>query len=104
MGIYDQPAFIDHILQHTGAIKLAAYVGHSQGTTQMFIGSSLKPMYFESKIELFVALAPVVRMNNITDSSLVTMGKINPSYLQSIILLLHTYNLMPRTPVSGYYG
>jgi len=29
MGIYDQPANINYILEVTGAQKLAAYIGHS---------------------------------------------------------------------------
>jgi len=36
MGQYDQPAQIDYILSQTGETRLAAYVGHSQGTSQMF--------------------------------------------------------------------
>lgn len=85
MGLYDQPAFIDHILAHTGASRLAAYVGHSQGTTQMFIGASVKPEYFHERVALFVALAPVMRLSKITAASLVTMAKIDPSYLESVI-------------------
>jgi lysosomal acid lipase/cholesteryl ester hydrolase len=59
MGLYDVPAFIDFILAKTGQDKLT-YVGHSQGTTQMFIGTSLIPDYYASTVNLFVALAPVV--------------------------------------------
>ena len=33
MGLYDQPAQIDFILERTGVKKLAAYLGHSEGTT-----------------------------------------------------------------------
>jgi pimeloyl-ACP methyl ester carboxylesterase len=33
MGIYDLPAQIDHILNTTHKDKLAAYIGHSEGTT-----------------------------------------------------------------------
>lgn len=35
MGKYDVPANIDYIINETGFSKVA-YVGHSQGTTQMF--------------------------------------------------------------------
>lgn len=64
MGTFDQPAQIDYILNYTNSSKLAAYIGHSEGTTQMFIGASLKPDYFKEKIDLFVALAPVARMDH----------------------------------------
>jgi len=39
MGQYDLPAVIDHILDKTSQEKLA-YIGHSQGTTQMYYGLS----------------------------------------------------------------
>ena len=64
MGTYDIPAMIDFILKTTGKQKLAAYVGHSEGTTQFFIGSSLKADYYHSKVNLFVAIAPVVRLDH----------------------------------------
>ena len=66
MGIYDQPAFINYILNHTNQTKLAGYVGHSEGTTQFFAGQTLMPNYFKSRVEIFIALAPAVRMNNVT--------------------------------------
>jgi len=31
----------------------------------MFLGASLDPSYFESKVNLFVALGPVTSLNNI---------------------------------------
>jgi len=46
MGTIDVPTFIDHILNKTGLEKLT-YVGHSEGTTQMFIGTSMMPDYFK---------------------------------------------------------
>lgn len=68
MGLYDVPSAIDFILKTTDSKnkigKIAAYIGHSEGTTQFFIGSSLKPDYYKEKVNLFVALAPVVRLEN----------------------------------------
>lgn len=69
MGLHDLPAEIDYILNFTAGInplgnKLAAYIGHSQGTTQFFIGGSMRPTYFSEKVNLFVALAPVVRLDH----------------------------------------
>lgn len=58
MGLKDLPTFIDFILETTG-LENISYVGHSEGTTQMFLGASLNPEYFTEKINLFVALAPV---------------------------------------------
>lgn len=75
MGLYDIPAFIDFILNKTEGKnvigKLAAYVGHSEGTTQFFIGSSLMPDYYYEKVNLFVALAPVVKLDNTPNKLLI---------------------------------
>lgn len=64
MGEIDLPTIIDHITEVTGQQKIS-YVGHSEGTTQMFLGASLKPDYFAEKINLFLALAPVASTANI---------------------------------------
>ena len=39
MGKFDQPAQINFVRDYTGVEKLT-YVGHSQGTTQMFYAIS----------------------------------------------------------------
>lgn len=62
MGVYDAPAMIDYILAHTGEEKLF-YIGFSQGTTQFWVMTSLKPEYNE-KIKLMSALAPVAYMGH----------------------------------------
>ena len=67
MGERDLPAFIDFILETTG-FKQLSYVGHSEGTTQMFLGASLQPEYFKEKINLFVALAPVANTAHTTST------------------------------------
>lgn len=45
LGRQDVPTFIDYILDTTGRQTLS-YVGHSQGTTQFFLGASLLPEYY----------------------------------------------------------
>lgn len=59
MGTIDVPTFIDFITEKTGLEKIS-YVGHSEGTTQMFMGLALMPEYFKSKVNVFVAMAPPV--------------------------------------------
>jgi len=76
MGTKDVPAFIDFILKETNETnsmegKLAAYIGHSEGTSQMFIGASMLPDYFKAKVNLFVALAPIVRLDHSTNKAMV---------------------------------
>ena len=74
MGLKDLPTFIDHILATTGQEKLT-YIGHSQGTTQMFLAASLNPEYFNSKVNLFVALGPVTSLVNIEVPALRALSK-----------------------------
>lgn len=48
MGIYDVPAEIEYIQKVKGNNKkIAAYIGHSEGTTQFFIGASMLPDYYD---------------------------------------------------------
>lgn len=63
MGTYDLPAVIDMIQTQTDGQKVA-YIGHSQGTTQMFSGLSENSAYFEDKVPLFVALGPVSQISH----------------------------------------
>lgn len=41
-----------------------SYIGHSQGTSQMFALLSSKP-HFSQVINLFIAMAPIVYMNHV---------------------------------------
>ncbi len=59
---YDVPGQIDYILSVTGATSLG-YVGHSQGTTQMFAAFTVVPE-LSTKVNMFVALAPVAYVHN----------------------------------------
>ncbi|XP_063389046.1 gastric triacylglycerol lipase-like [Cydia fagiglandana] len=56
MGYYDLAATIDFVLDQTGEEKILA-IGHSQGASQFFALTSLRPEYNE-KVKLFLALAP----------------------------------------------
>jgi len=66
MADYDIPAVIPFVLQYTKLPKLA-YVGHSQGTLQMFAHLSTNPS-FMNNLSIFIALAPIgtVRFLDIT--------------------------------------
>jgi pimeloyl-ACP methyl ester carboxylesterase len=69
MGLYDIPAMINIIKTTTGESKIT-YIGHSQGTSQMFAGISLKSDYYKSVLNGFIALGPVAFMNNINSTFL----------------------------------
>ena len=61
MGRYDIKATIELILKVTGQQKVV-YVGHSQGTTQMFaaLADRATAAFMNAKVKKFIALAPVV--------------------------------------------
>jgi pimeloyl-ACP methyl ester carboxylesterase len=63
LGKYDLPAQIDLVRDITGKNKVT-YVGHSQGTTQMFYALATNEAELKNKINLFVALSPVVRLGS----------------------------------------
>jgi hypothetical protein len=61
MGTYDLPAVFDQITLTTGHEKLA-YIGHSQGTTQMYYGLATNQDYFANKVSVSVMLGPVTNI------------------------------------------
>ena len=65
MGKYDVKANIDFVLRITNQPKLT-YVGHSQGTSQMFaaLGDKTTSTFINSKVKKFIALAPIVFLAN----------------------------------------
>lgn len=63
LGSTQLPFLVDYILARSGASRLNGYIGHSQGTTQGFVAFSTNPE-LAAKVDLFVALAPVVFMKN----------------------------------------
>jgi len=65
MGQYDIPANLNYITGLTGVEKVT-YIGHSQGTTQMFYGLSEFEDFYASKVNLFVALGPVTKITGDT--------------------------------------
>ena len=64
MGLYDLPAMIKLIQETTNSDKKITYIGHSQGTAQLFAGMTLLPEFYESKINGFIALGPVTNLRN----------------------------------------
>lgn len=105
MGLYDVPAMVDFILKETEGKnkigKLAAYIGHSEGTTQFFIGSSLKADYYKEKVNLFVALAPVVRLDNSPNKLLVYASNIY-KVLEPLVKATGFYCLIDQGEISKF--
>ena len=73
MADYDVPAQVGFVLQTTGKAKLV-YMGHSQGTTQMFAHLSDQPA-FGQKLYLAVMLAPVGSVKHQTSALLSSISK-----------------------------
>jgi gastric triacylglycerol lipase len=67
MGTLDLPAMIDFILKETGSEKIS-YIGHSQGTSQLFAALTLDNEYFSKRLNAFIALGPVTRLHEIGSS------------------------------------
>ncbi|XP_063826001.1 lipase 1-like [Ostrinia nubilalis] len=62
-GIYDMPPTIDYILEETKQKSLLA-IGHSIGTTNVFVLGSVQPEY-NDKIKAFISLAPISFIQNL---------------------------------------
>lgn len=62
MGKYDLPTNIQYIKNITSAEKVI-YIGHSQGTTQVFAHLSENPD-FKNNFKIFFGLGPVIRVNH----------------------------------------
>lgn len=96
MARYDAPAIIDYILEATGQKQLT-YIGHSEGTTQFFLGASLLPDFYTEKVNLFMALAPVASTANIPTPYIRESAKfINE--IELALMKLGIYNLFSPMP------
>lgn len=77
MGIHDAPAQVDYVRQKTNTEKVT-FIGHSQGTSQMFYALSVNQDFWKERLNLFVALAPVTNLANTrSDLFKYTAGSIN---------------------------
>ena len=91
----DTKAWIDFILDKTG-LETLSYVGHSQGTTQMFLAGSLDPTYFKQKVNLFVALAPVGTTASISNPLLKFASDHINLFIDTIVNEMKLYNWFPN--------
>lgn len=89
MADHDLPAVLDFVAKTTK--KKITYIGHSQGTTQMFAALS-ENSKVASYLNLFVALAPVASTTHV-DSITISMLKDSP--LLSTLKFLGIYEFFP---------
>ena len=92
MGKFDSPAVVDYVLTKTGKTKLS-YVGHSQGTTQMFAALVRNHGNLREKLNLFVALAPVTRISNISEGMMRSLAD-NIGTLQWVLEFLNVDTIL----------
>lgn len=64
LGEYDLKTQIEQVLSVTGKMQLT-YMGHSQGTSQMYYALATDQEWFKSRVNLFIAAAPIVRFKHI---------------------------------------
>jgi lysosomal acid lipase/cholesteryl ester hydrolase len=57
IGTIDLPTMIDYILLKTGESKVT-YLSLQQGGQVFFMGASLLPVFFNSKVDVHIALSP----------------------------------------------
>lgn len=88
MGTLDLPAMIEYILKITGRNKIS-YIGHSQGTAQLFAAASLNPDYFSQRLNCFLAFGPVTNLKNIGTGLLKVLAK---TRLDDMLLKFGTFN------------
>jgi len=75
MAQYDVPNMIDYVLDYTNHEKLA-YVGHSEGTTQMFAAPTFNSN-INDKIAIYGALAPVAYVHHCKSTLIDLMSYMN---------------------------
>lgn len=91
MGVYDIPAVINYILKKTNEQQLS-YVGHSMGTTALWIALSEHPE-LNSKIKVMIALAPVAFLSNARSPVFRTMAPLLKVVPTSVIIRLNVSNI-----------
>merc|ERR1719510_186722 len=101
-GIKDLPPMVDYVLEETKH-KQIVYIGHSMGTTALFIMCDLKPEY-NLKINKAYLLAPVADLTNIDGlpKNLVKSAELSMKILEMMrIYTLFFPRLIPGWSVIG---
>lgn len=92
MGDHDAPAQIDYVRKFTNQAKIT-YIAHSQGTTQMFYQLAKPNNNWGNKLNLFIALAPVTRLDH-TMSDLFKFFSGDVNKIQDALDLIHVYHAL----------
>ncbi|CAH0547943.1 unnamed protein product [Brassicogethes aeneus] len=98
MGHYDIASFVDYIRNVTKKDKISG-MGHSQGTTLIFLLLSSRPDY-NDKLNIFVALAPSVYLNDSLISVMKIVGKYS-NFFDHMIREVLNIHFLPRSLFEG---
>lgn len=96
MALFDVPAVLEFILKKTKVSKLT-WIGHSQGTSQIF-AAAMDPKtrdLVKSSVDKFIALAPIVYMNNTGSPALKIITKAD-SLLHKAADFMGLYEFFPN--------
>ena len=103
IGRYDIPATIDFITSKINVAKIT-YIGHSEGTTQMFSGMANNIAYYNSKLNGFVALGPITNLKYTTSWLLQMAIKV---HLDTLVKFLGVNEILRgpeyTDPILGYF-
>lgn len=94
-GVYDLPAQIDYVLEHTQQEQLS-FIGHSQGATVGFVLLAELPEY-SKKVKILHVMAPPVIFRHCSAPTMVLVS--NMKRLQKLALALRMYDIAPRSLV-----
>lgn len=93
MGAIDLPTQLNYVLSVSKASSIRAYVGHSQGTVQAFAAFSTNKE-ISTKVDLYVALAPVAKVGHVPSPLLKALAKV---HLDEIFRILGMKEFLPST-------
>ncbi|XP_063909148.1 lipase 1-like isoform X2 [Zophobas morio] len=100
MGIYDVPAFIDHIVKFTNQHSLH-YVGFSQATMAFTIMGSERSEYL-NRVKLFTALAPAAFVGNPRSPLLKFLSK-NQDSIKTFLRFFNYHEIFKRGDIFTTY-
>lgn len=100
MGNYDLPAVLTYILSTNSTHQPVIYFGHSQGTAMLFAALTSQLEFFQSHIKVFIALAPVARLSNMSSTLLKMVQK---SSIHKMFKATHIYEMFPSDENSSEF-
>jgi len=84
MGKYDIPAAFTYIAKITG--QKINYIGHSQGTTQMFVALSRNDKAVEDNLKSYIALGPATFVGNVRSLFMKLLSHARPVIASLVVL------------------